>query len=803
MRVPWACSVALTARKRRVRINAVSRNLALPVDAILPEILSSLLRTPNLVIEAPPGAGKTTRIPPAILDLVRGEVIVLEPRRIAARLAARRVAWERGEEVGRSVGYQVRFEEKIGPHTRLRFVTEGILTRRLLTDRNLKGVEAVVLDEFHERHLDSDLALACLKRLQRARPEIKIIVMSATLNAAPVASYLGDCPVLRSEGKLFGLSIRHLPYTADPLQVQVKNAVELLDREQNTGNILAFLPGIGEIRRTMRECASMAAQVNLLVLPLHGDLTPAEQDRAVSPNEQRKLILATNVAESSVTVEGVTAVIDSGLARIATYSPWTGLPTLQVGRVSKASAIQRAGRAGRTGPGQVFRLYSPEDYALRPEHDTPEISRADLSQLLLGLRAMGIAHPDDLDWLDAPPLRAVESAELLLDRLGANGDIAQRLARFPLPPRLSRILVEAVNRGVGEDGCCAAAMLGLGIRSEKNDLLAAMDLPQDDRTRRHTEQLLRLARPPKQARHDDEALLLSVLAGFPDRVARRRAGNHLLLSTGVSAEIAGEPSSYEFMLAIDAEDRKENPLPLIRMTARVEPEWLLDLFPHRIEERSTVTWNRIAERVEQMNALLYDELVIEESRGAASGAEVEDLLWRKALEAGIEHFVEKQALEQFLNRLTFAGFEPPDPSQVLRELCVGLQSFRELRVATAANLMPLLQQKLNVRLLNEIAPLSIRLRNGRQTKVHYEEGRPPWISSRLQDFFGMQDTPRIGPSKTPLVIHLLAPNHRALQTTTDLAGFWERLYPQVRRELMRRYPKHAWPEQPQKAVGKN
>ena len=503
MRVPWACSVALTARKRRVRINAVSRNLALPVDAILPEILASLLRTPNLVIEAPPGAGKTTRIPPAILDLVRGEVIVLEPRRIAARLAARRVAWERGEEVGRSVGYQVRFEEKIGPHTRLRFVTEGILTRRLLTDRNLKGVEAVVLDEFHERHLDSDLALACLKRLQRARPEIKIIVMSATLNAAPVASYLGDCPVLRSEGKLFGLSIRHLPYTADPLQVQVKNAVELLDREQNTGNILAFLPGIGEIRRTMRECASMAAQVNLLVLPLHGDLTPAEQDRAVSPNEQRKLILATNVAESSVTVEGVTAVIDSGLARIATYSPWTGLPTLQVGRVSKASAIQRAGRAGRTGPGQVFRLYSPEDYALRPEHDTPEISRADLSQLLLGLRAMGIAHPDDLDWLDAPPLRAVESAELLLDRLGANGDIAQRLARFPLPPRLSRILVEAVNRGVGEDGCRAAAMLGLGIRSEKNDLLAAMDLPQDDRTRRHTEQLLRLARPPKQARHDD------------------------------------------------------------------------------------------------------------------------------------------------------------------------------------------------------------------------------------------------------------------------------------------------------------
>jgi ATP-dependent helicase HrpB len=775
---------------------AVSRKSLLPVDGILSEIVASLQRTPNLVIEAPPGAGKTTRVPPAILGLVRGEVIVLEPRRIAARLAARRVAWEAGEDVGRSVGYQVRFEEKIGPHTRLRFVTEGILTRRLLSDPSLKGIDAVVLDEFHERHIDGDLALACLKRLQRTRPEMRIVVMSATLNATPVARYLGDCAVLRSEGKLFGLSIRHLPYSAEPLQVQVREAVKLLDREQNTGNILAFLPGIAEIRRTMRECAEMATHAGLLVLPLHGDLTPGEQDRAVSPVAQRKLILATNVAESSVTVEGVTAVIDSGLARVATYSPWTGLPTLQVGRVSKASAIQRAGRAGRTGPGQVVRLYSREDYALRPEHDIPEIARADLSQLLLGLRAMGIAHPDDLDWLDAPPPKAVESAELLLDRLGANGDMAQRLARFPLPPRLSRILVEALNRGVGEDGCRTAAILGLGIRSEQNDLLAAMDLPQDDRERRHTEQLLRIARPPKQTSHDDDALLLSALCGFPDRVARRRAGNHILLSTGLSAELAGELPPYEFMLAIDAEDRKENPLPLIRMTARVEPEWLLDLFPHRIEEKSTLVWNRSTERVEQINALLYDKLVIEESRGAASGAEAEDLLWRKALEAGIERFVEMQSLEQFLARLAFAGFDPPDVSQILRELCVGLQSFGELGV-TAANLMPMLQQKLNARLLNEIAPVSIRLKNGRQTKVYYEQGRPPWIASRLQDFFGMHDTPRIGPNETPLVIQLLAPNHRPLQTTTDLAGFWERLYPEVRREMMRRYPKHAWPERPQ------
>jgi ATP-dependent helicase HrpB len=408
---------------------------------------------------------------------------------------------------------------------------------------------------------------------------------------------------------------------------------------------------------------------------------------------------------------------------------------------------------------------------------------------------MKLSHLEDLDWLEAPPAEAVQSAELLLDQLGASGAMAQRLARFPLPPRLSRILVEALDRGVGESGCRAAAMLGLGARGEKNDLLAAMDLPQDHRLRQHTEQLLRMARPPKQTRHDDDALLLSVLTGFPDRVTRRRAGNQVLLSTGISAEVLGEPPPYEFMVALDAEDRRENPLPLIRMTARIEPEWLLDLFPDRIEESSSVIWNRIAERAEKVSALRYDKLVIEESRGAASEAEAADLLWRKALDVGIENFADKEALDHFLARLAFAGFEPPDLSQVLRDLCVGLQSFGELRVA-AIHLIPLLEQRLNARLLNEVAPLSIRLRNGRHTKIHYETEKPPWISSRLQDFFGMQDTPRIGPDKTPLVIHLLAPNHRAVQTTTDLAGFWERLYPQVRRELMRRYPKHAWPERP-------
>ncbi len=782
----------------------LSRKLALPVDAILPEIIESLKRNPNLVIEAPPGTGKTTRVPPALLEIVSGEVVVLEPRRIAARMAARRVAWELGEQPGETVGYQVRFEEAVGPRTRLRFVTEGVLTRRLLSDPNLKGVAAVVLDEFHERHLDSDLALALLKRLQRTRPELRIVVMSATLDAAPVAQYLGNCPVVRSEGTRFELSIRHLPYSPKAVEAQVREAVELLIDEQQPGDILVFLPGAAEIRRAMRECEAVARRAGLLALPLHGSLAPKEQDRALSPAAQRKLILATNVAESSVTVEGVSAVIDSGLARFATYSPWSGLPTLHVGRVSKASAKQRAGRAGRTGPGRVLRLYTVEDYLHRPEQEVPEIVSSDLSQLCLALRAMRIANVSEMEWLDTPPEAAVARAEALLDRLGASGDatggMAQRLARYPLPPRLSRILVEAMERGAGEDGCVAAALLGLGVQVGKNDLLAAMDLKQeldqDYRLRQHVEQLRRIARPARQTQHSDDALLISVLAGFPDRVARRRAGNQVLLSTGASAEVAGEAPQYEFMIAVDAEDRKDKPLPLIRMTARIEPEWLIDLFPERVREESGVTWNRAAERVDAVSALLYDALVIQESRGAVPKAEAAaEMLAQKALEAGIERFIDVDALNDFMGRVEFAGLETPDVPQMLRELCSGLRSFADLKSA-AAELVSVLEQKLAARRLSEIAPARIRLQNGRQTKVHYERGKAPWIASRLQDFFGMKETPRIGPERTPVVVHLLAPNKRAVQTTTDLAGFWERLYPQVRRELMRRYPRHAWPERP-------
>jgi ATP-dependent helicase HrpB len=769
---------------------------ALPVDALLPEILASLQRCPNLVIEAAPGAGKTTRIPPELLKVVAGEVLVLEPRRIAARMAARRVASELGQQPGETVGYQVRFEEVAGPRTRLRFMTEGVLTRRLISDPLLSKVDAVVLDEFHEGHIDSDFALALLKRLQRKRPDLRILVMSATLEAGALSGYLGDCPVVHSEGRLFPLSIEYLPYSPSSLEHQVRNAVELLLAEGCSGDILIFLPGAAEIRRAMRECESLARRAGLLALPLYGSLPPQEQDRAVTPAAGQKLIFATNVAESSITVEGVAAVIDSGLARSVTWSRWTGMPHLRVSRISKASAKQRAGRAGRMGPGRVLRLYTAEDYGHRPEQEVPEILRSDLSQLCLALRAMEIDAHAGLDWLDAPPSAAMEGADALLDRLGATGEMAARLSRYPLPPRLARLLDEAVRREAGYDGCVAAALLASDVGPGSNDLLTAMGQPSGPQQKQHIEQLRKIARAGPHRSRNVDALLRSVLAGFPDRVARLRAGKQVMLSSGGSAEVMGEAPAYEFMIALDAEDRSDKPLPLVPMTARIEPEWLIDLFPDHVREESSVHWNQNAERVEGVSRLLYDELIVQEWRGAVpDGRAASELLAQKALEAGLQSFVNPDALHELIARIEFAGRKAPDIAQALRDLCVGLQSFSELRNA-AKSLLSNLQEQAGARLLNELAPASLRLNGGRETRVHYEKGKPPWIASRLQDFFGMRETPRIGPERKPVVIHLLAPNHRAVQTTTDLAGFWERLYPQVRRELMRRYPKHAWPERP-------
>jgi ATP-dependent helicase HrpB len=730
----------------------------LPIDDLLPQIKEELRRSRRLVIEAPPGAGKTTRVPAALLEF--GDVLVLEPRRIAARMAARRVASELGESVGDTVGYQVRFEDVSGPRTRLRFLTEGVLTRRLLSDPKLRGVATVVLDEFHERHLDSDLALALLKRL-----ELRIVVMSATLDGAPIANFLGGCRVLRSDGKLHPLRIDYTPHSPAPLEDQVAFALERLIKDGLDGDVLVFLPGAAEIRRAARA----VERFGLLTVPLHGDLSPAEQDRAVAPAAQRKVILSTNVAESSITIEGVTAVIDSGLARVAVDSPWTGLPSLNVHRISQASATQRAGRVGRIRPGRAIRLYTAEDFHRRPLADPPEIVRRELSHIVLQLRAMNI---DSLDWLMPPPTAALEAANSLLDRLGATAE----LAALPLAPRLAKLVTEGARRGVPAKACAIAAVLSAGERGS-SDLLTLAESSWQPQTRRIFDQLRRLV--PGRDRAGDAEALQAVLAAFPDRVARHRRDGELLLSSGGSARFPD--CRHEFVIAIDIEERWDRGLPLVRLAAPIEPEWLLD----RAVERTELQWNRTAERVEQVSALAYDQLVIEETRRPAPpGPETEKLLAEKALEADIGRFIDREELEQLRARAAFAGIAI-DEKRALAELCRGKSAFHEITGLAEAVRPPRLDQ---------IAPDRLRLAGGRQMKVHYEAGKPPWIESRLQDFFGIRETPRIG--STPVVVHLLAPNRRPVQITSDLAGFWERLYPQVRRELSRRYPKHKWPENP-------
>jgi ATP-dependent helicase HrpB len=787
----------------------------LPVDALLPRIRAAVHEKKALVLQAEPGAGKTTRVPPALLD--EGEVWVLEPRRIAARMAARRVAEERGERVGETVGYQVRFEEMVSARTRLRFVTEGILARRLVRDPLLRGVSTVVLDEFHERHLEGDLALALVQSLRRTeRPDLRVVVMSATLETESVARFLGDAPVIAAPGRAFPVAIEHRVFPG-PLEAQVRAALEALPGE---GDVLVFLPGAGEIRRAIDACSDRR---DLVLLPLHGSLSPEEQDRALRPASKRKAIFATNVAETSLTVPGVTAVIDSGLARVPGQSLWSGLPFLEVEPISQASARQRAGRAGRVAPGRCLRLYAESDLAARAAFTSPEIERLDLAQLALELHGSGNV---DLDWLVPPPGAAFEAAEKLLARLGAldGGALTktgERMLRYPVHPRLARVLVDAEERGGIEDACTLAALLGerevvrgSGTASELLEAFSAarghnfaaeplralgIEAQAARSVERVRDQLQRIARGGKGT----GSLARSLLAGYPDRVAQRRGAREVLLVDGTTAAI--ERPESEYLLAIEAQERRGQKA-TVRLSAPIEPGWVLDAFPSEVKETLEVTWDGRLEKATVSSRLVHGAIVLEESAGQGGGPEVERILAHHALLAGPGAFADKDALAALDMRSRFArtmdtslpAIDEEAAREVLRDLVPGRRSFADLR---AADLLGALAGRLShaQRLaLDRLAPEAVTLPGGRRVRVHYEKTQPPWIESRLQDFFGMGDGPTVG-NGVPLVLHLLAPSQRPVQITTDLAGFWVKHYPSIRRELCRKYPRHAWPEDPRRA----
>lgn len=834
----------------------------LPIDPLLPEIAEALRDSPSLVLEAAPGAGKTTRVPAALLRGVSGEVLVSEPRRLPARLAATRVAEEQGESVGQTVGYSVRFEEVAGPKTRLRYVTEGILVRRLLADPTLRGVSVLVLDEFHERHLTTDLCLTLARRLQLgARPDLRLVVMSATLDADPVAAFLGDAGRVRSEGRSYPVQIEHQPKSDErPLEKQVLSAVRELLRGGPPGDILVFLPGAAEIRRCSEALAEVAAEAALLVLPLHGDLSIEQQARAVGRASQRKVVLSTNVAESSVTIDGVTGVIDSGLARVASYSPWTGLPTLQIAKISRASAAQRAGRAGRTQPGRVLRLFTKGDHDARPEHDPPEIERLDLSETVLFLHALGVAQPSHLPWLSAPPEPALRAAESLLGLLGAlDADgtltkIGRRLLDFAVHPRLGRVLVEAERLGIADLGCLAAALLSeRDIRqaartafearsrgfetSGPSDLLELIERFQraeearfsrstlqaeglDARSVRAVDQARRKLESRTRRRGDtpdteaarEEALGMAVLAGFPDRVAKRRkAGQReLVLVNGSGARLAETSVVHQapLLVALDVDEQRtgRGSSAVVRLASAIEPEWLLEYAPSALEERIELHFDSAKERVERTLRTSYGSIVLDEQRTAAEPSEAaSQVLARAALANGGQLLgTSGEALERVLIRLRVLREHMPELSlpdlspeaipDLVARACVGLTSLGELRrLDLADQVLAELGHSLRQQLEREV-PVTWLLPGGRRLPIHYEPGKPPWVASRLQDFFGTGSAPRLCAGRLPVTVHLLAPNQRAVQVTTDLEGFWQRHYPSIRRELMRVYPKHAWPE---------
>jgi ATP-dependent helicase HrpB len=847
--------------------------ISLPIDEVIPSIVSALRAAPSVVIEAPPGAGKTTRVPRALLDAGfaanGGEILVLQPRRLAARMAARRVAEELGEPVGKSIGFQVRYEDQSSAATRVRFVTEGVLTRKIFANPNLPGISVVVLDEFHERHLDGDLALAWLRRLQStSRPELKLVVMSATLDAEPVARFLGDCPRIRSEGKRYPVTIEPLARPDDRATHElVASAVRKLCEQSLDGDVLVFLPGAAEIRRSAEAVAPVARAHNLLVHTLHGELSPAEQDRAIAKADRRKVLLSTNVAETSVTIDGVVAVIDSGLARIASHSPWSGLPLLKVSKISKASATQRAGRAGRTQPGRCLRLYTQHDFELRQAFDSAEIARADLSQLVLLLRSAGVRNVSDFGWFERPKDSAIAAAETLLQHLGAldtSGavtDLGRGMLRFPLHPRLARLLLEGELRGVAQDAALMAALLAeRDVRSRdtrdgrearyvekgSSDLTALLDrfdhaardrdyerarevglepasVAACDRAYRQLSAMVKnRAQKPADSTQYDRSLRLCLLAGYADRVGRVRRpsnasgraseGAEIVFAFGGTAKLAptSAVTDADLVVALDAEERTDtraSSTVTVRTASAIESDWLLEMCTEHCVDSVETRFDSARDRVEAKRVLSYGSLTLEEKLlRDADPVLLAKSLAKAALDRGLEHFVDADQLHRVIARTRFVRAHFAAESlrelsldslaETLEQACVGLKSFAELK---QANLLQVWLDGLlpaERRLLDEVAPERVELPGGRRVQVQYPKDGAPFIESRLQDFFGMADGPRIARGRVALVLHLLAPNTRAVQVTTDLAGFWSKHYATIAKELRRKYPRHPFPDDP-------
>jgi ATP-dependent helicase HrpB len=897
---------------------------------VLPELKQALKINSNTVLTAPPGAGKTTRVPLALLEepwLAGQKIIMLEPRRVAARSSARYMAKLLGEETGQTVGYRIRGDALSGPDTRIEVVTEGVLTRMLQTDPGVSGVGLIIFDEYHERSLHADLGLAlCLQAQALLRDDLRLLVMSATLDGEAVADLLGDAPIVRSEGRSYPVETRYLNkrLANGPIEPAVAAVVrEAVAREE--GDLLVFLPGAGEIRRTQGLLADLSRNRGVLIVPLYGDLSQESQDKALRLAEGggRRIVLATSIAETSLTVEGVRVVIDSGLARVPRFSPRTGMTRLITVPVSRDSADQRRGRAGRVAPGVCYRLWTAEEEQRLPERSVPEILAAELAAFALELAVWGVRDPAELRWLDPPPAGAWAQACALLRLLGAldaEGGVTpagRRMAALGLHPRLARMLLAAPRR-LAPAACRLAALLGerdllrsgsaggggpagapdADLRSRVRLLAsggAAAAGADPAAMRRLAAEAARLARQlgvplkaaaasaaqrasapslpaaaqpaasaaspttrpasavapssppaspatrpvpavappalaasapslpaaaqpassaassatPSSAPADEAVTGLLLAFAYPDRIAQKREDGRYLLSGGRGAYLHGMQllSGARYLVAAELDDL--GPDSRIYLAAPVELEELVESAPELIRTESVVEWDAAIGAVRSRNRTRLGALVLQETPAAKPDPElVRAVLIAGIQQAGLTALPWSRDAAQLLQRIRFMHRWMPDYPDLSDDYLLGqlelwlgphLEGKRSLADLARLNLTRLLEEALSWeerRQLITAAPTHIVVPSGSRLPVDYSDPEAPYLAVRLQEMFGLRDTPRIADGRVTLVLQLLSPAQRPVQVTRDLAGFWRDTYFEVRKDLKGRYPKHEWPDDP-------
>ena len=809
----------------------------LPIDPLLPDVVAAVRERGLLLLAAPPGSGKTTRAPLALAQAdFGGEIVVLEPRRLAARAAAARVAQELGCEVGGFVGYQVRGDRRASRDTKLTFLTEGVLVRRLVQDPFLDGVAAVVLDEFHERHLEGDLALSMLREVRETvRPDLRLCVMSATLDLAPLRAFLPNAAELHSDGRLFPVRVEHEPRLSDSdLEVRVRQAVERALQE-TSGDVLVFLPGTGEIDRCDRAMDNLARRASVLVLPLHGKLSPQDQDLAIRPNEQRKVVLSTNVAESSLTIPGVTAVVDTGLCRELRFDRGRGVDVLELSRISLASATQRAGRAGRTGPGVCYRLWTAGEERGMNARTVPDVQRVDLCSATLSVRAFAGRDPREFGWFEQPNPSALAGADELLVELGAVDakgmvtDRGRQLLSMPMHPRLAAVALAGRQRRCAVHAAVAAALLGdvdslgmgpgLDLIAAASAFVLAMErgfpphLCRDagvppNLARQVARTVERIAeRNADASREDVDALPACLLAGFSDRVAMRlqRDAREATMTGGRGLVLPAAADGHDLVVALRLHESGRQQRSQATVVAAIEERHLEAT--GRVRSIVDAELDEEQGRVFAVRVRAYRDLRLASARGGEVPVDrAHELLLPLLRRDPARWLGESKETQAFLARVAFLRERMPElalPEFAIDEqLEAAIQSLgaaTDLRRLRDADLSSILAARLSPQqshALRQHAPERVELPSHRHVPIDYGAPAGPKVRARMQEFFGLPAVGLLAGGRVRLVLELLAPNHQPVQVTTDLASFWQNVYPTARRELMRKYPRHSWPEDP-------